>query len=198
MFLSFSRTVVLMFSSAVIYNKTQFRHETERKKNQKSSSKQHFPFLISTSQRQPNCNCHTAAELTDKEHFPPLEPMVPFVWGVHQQRLQTPVVVFHALSKHRGSDLQGSHNSFLVNKKPQPFSSEQSYFTWGRSAISSSSSFTNIKAPKTKKKWLPIYQVTIMFLSSAYIENVQVAHLMLQCENKSVLKRHMKESTSEN
>lgn len=85
-FLNFFSTVALLlvFSSpmhmtAVIYNKTQFRHETGGKKNQKFSSKQHFPFLISKSQRQSNWNCHTAAELTDKEHIPHLEPTVPFV-----------------------------------------------------------------------------------------------------------------------
>lgn len=57
-FFNFSSTVVLLlvFSSpmhmtAVTYNKTQLRHETEGKKDEKSSSKQHFPFFISTSQR---------------------------------------------------------------------------------------------------------------------------------------------------
>lgn len=85
MSLNFSRAVVvLVFSSpmhmtAAIYNKTQFRHETEAKKNQKSSSKQYFPSLISTSQKWSNWNCRTAAELTDKEHIPHLEPTVPFV-----------------------------------------------------------------------------------------------------------------------
>lgn len=57
-----------MHMTAIIYNKPLFRHKTEGKNSKGKHTKQNV-FQLFQQARQSNWNCHTAAELIDKEHI---------------------------------------------------------------------------------------------------------------------------------